>query len=130
MALATMNDTQIVTVHKPHTIHLSAFQDPLDDEQHEPQVHTLMVPTSSTSGGRQRRFDEFRRFGPLASVQTEMEVGLPYRGDLLLFWDKESLLAAMNHTMELGGDGGGTLLHMSALAISVRPVGSSYLRLG
>jgi hypothetical protein len=122
MALATMNGAEIVTAHMPYTLHLSSSSLPRHAKQNQSEVHTLMVPCvsfSSTPAGRQRRFKQYRRFGPLVSVQNDVDVGLSWRGDLILFWDSESLLAAMDSAGPLGGEEEVRLLHMSAVVISV-----------
>jgi hypothetical protein len=98
MALATLNGAK-VGQGPPHFMDLSHTT--MAREKTPPSVYPIMIPCTPNlpAGplGRLRRFHEFRTFGPLYLVKTDVDLGFPERGDLLCFSDVASAQAAVKH---------------------------------
>jgi hypothetical protein len=98
MALATLNGAKIEMPH-PHIMELAPTT--TWAKGRTPYVYPIMVPCipglSSSPRGSQHRFNEFRAFGPLYMVKTDLDLGFSENGDLLYFWRASGAQTAMKY---------------------------------
>jgi hypothetical protein len=97
-----------------------------------PTIHPIFVPSNPTlrqaPDARQKRFKEFRAFGPLVHVDTDVDLGLHERGDLIHYWTRSDAEAAINHVQRVL-KGWTKIVDLSQLKITVPSIIPYYYRL-
>jgi hypothetical protein len=104
MAWATLQGHVIeLSGFKPYTIRLSLSLHGQAEPIASPLIYPILIPSitalRSAGNASQRRFTEFRTFGPLIQLDTDVDLGLPERGDLLHFWNRVDGEKAMKYVL-------------------------------
>jgi hypothetical protein len=130
MAFVTLQGTEINSAHGliqgSHPMWLSVTVNPVQISVPEPNVHPIFVSSDPSLlpdlSGRQHRYKEFRAFGPLVSVQLDVDVGLKERGDVVQLWDEGGAQAAIKHVTSMGNAAWIKVLNTTSIKITVRGI--------
>lgn len=123
MALATLPGYTInLTNGASYIVKLTATSSSLPKHAEIPPIFPILVPCLSgllrESNGRQRVFDKYRVFGPIARLDIDVDLGLPNGGAILQFWHTADAEAALKHASTLP-NGWAKIINPPSLKISV-----------